>query len=354
MTRKRKISVVLVVILLLATVLIGTSSYFISPVNSKKTTSTSFTITEGQTANDILKNLEKENLIKSKTFAKLYLKVNSSSFDPVPGIFQLSESDSMSDIFKILSSSKESAAGSVLFLEGFRVIDFAAEAEKKLGIPKKDFLAACNDQAFIDQLKQKYELIKKYNFNPKAIYQLEGLLAPDTYNLTTIKDAKSLIDILVNQSNEKYLKNISLFNKSKLSLNEVYTLASIVEAEAKTYKDRVLVASIFMNRIKNNESLGSDVTTYYGLQIDMASRDLTKAELANNDGYNTRSSMKGLPVGPINSPSNESILAALNYTETEYKYFVSDKNGRIYAAKTYKRHKEIIEKLKERKLWFTY
>lgn len=356
MSKKKKRNtkrVVLVVILIVLVAVVGTGTYFMGPVNKGDKSAIAFSVVENETTDEILNNLEKEGLIRSKLFAKTYIKLTGKS-NFKTGIFELSKDQDLSKIIKLLNSTSNAASANVTFLEGYRVIDFAKTAESKLGIKQADFLALCNDKAFIAELKEKYELIKDFEFNEKEIYQLEGLLAPDTYNLSNGTSAKSLIEVLVNQSNKKYLENKQLFAKSNLSVNEVYTLASMVEAEAKTYDDRVMVASIFMNRIKNNMQLGSDVTTYYGLQIDMASRDLTSEELAQQNGYNTRSGMKGLPIGPINSPSNDSILAALNYKDTKYLYFVSDKNGKIYASQTYQKHNEIIEKLKEKGLWFTY
>jgi UPF0755 protein len=151
------------------------------------------------------------------------------------------------------------------------------------------------------------------------------------------------------------MDNKNLFSKSKLSVNEIYSLASMAEQEAKSSDDRLLVASIFMNRLANGMNLGSDVTTYYGVQKDMAKGDLTNQELNADNGYNTRlATFKTLPIGPICAPSLSSIKAALNYTNTNYLYFVSDKNGKIYPAKTYDEHNSIIEDLKAKNLWFTY
>ncbi|MDH6603499.1 UPF0755 protein [Bacilli bacterium PM5-9] len=351
--KKSKKRIVLVSILVVLIGILAGSSFFMGPMDKNASTPVVFTISENATTDEIVENLKNENLIRSKIVAKGYIKISGQS-DFKVGVFELSKKQSLPKIIKTLNSISNSQGSNVTFLEGYRVIDMAKVAESKLGIKQKDFLKMCNDKDFINELKQKFEVINAYDFNEKEIYQLEGLLAPDTYNLTAGIDAKGLIEVLVAQTNTIYLQNKTLFDKSKLSVNEIYTLASMVEAEAKTYDDRVLVASIFMNRIKNNMSLGSDVTTYYGLQLDMSKRDLTSEELAEDNGYNTRSNMKGLPIGPINAPSNDSVLAALNYEETKYLYFVSDKNGKIYASQSYEKHNSIIEKLKEQGLWFTY
>ena len=89
-------------------------------------------------------------------------------------------------------------------------------------------------------------------------------------------------------------------------------------------KDRAMVAGVFYNRLNNNWSLGSDVTTYYAARKNL-SETLTQSDLNDCNGYNTRcTSMRGLPVGPIDNPSLSAIEAALNPTENSYYYFVAD------------------------------
>ena len=352
MKRKKRIILLTILFLLSGTLLVG--NFFMGPVDKNDETLVVFSVVENQSADTIISNLEEEGLIKSSFVAKVYIRLtNQSNFQT--GMFELSKSQSLSSIIKTLNSMSNAESANVIFLEGWRVIDFAEVANTRLGINKEEFLAACNDKAFIDELKTKYEVIEKYQFNSEAIYQLEGLLAPDTYNLNFGISAKELINVLVAQTNKNYLENKELFDKSQLDINEIFTLASMVEAEVNTYDDRVLVASIFMNRIKNKMSLGSDVTTYYGLQVSMGDRDLTTAELAQVNGYNTRAAeFIGLPIGPICAPSLESIKAALNYHQTDYLYFVNDKNGKTYPAKTYDQHNEIIAELQEKGLWFVH
>ena len=103
-------------------------------------------------------------------------------------------------------------------------------------------------------------------------------------------------------------------------------------------------------------SLGSDVTTYYAYKVDMGERDLTTAELYTYNPYNTRGpQMFGkLPVGPIASPSKSSIEAVISPDKTDYLYFVADKNGKAYFAKTFAEHQQIVTKLKNDGLWFVY
>ena len=113
---------------------------------------------------------------------------------------------------------------------------------------------------------------------------------------------------------------------------------------------------LFINRLDAGMNLGSDVTTYYAFQINMAEQDLTQKQLDTKNPYNTRhSSMAGkLPVGPICNSSKSSLDAALSPKETDAFYFVADKNGKVYFTKNYSEHTKIIKELKANDLWYVY
>ena len=109
--------------------------------------------------------------------------------------------------------------------------------------------------------------------------------------------------------------------------------------------------------INSNETLGSDVTTYYGVKKDF-SKDLSYSNLKACNGYNTRSESScpiiGLPVGPIASPSFASISAVIEPEEHDYYFFVADKNKKTYFTKTYSEHTKTVSKLKKDGLWYEY
>ena len=134
------------------------------------------------------------------------------------------------------------------------------------------------------------------------------------------------------------------------------TVASIVELEGNNAENRAKIARVIYNRLDQNMSLGSDVTTYYAIRVDMGERDLYAKEINTYNAYNTRGpNMEGkLPVGPIASVSEESIVAALNPAQGDFLYFVADKNGDIYFTKTYEEHQEMIATLRKKGLWYEY
>ena len=146
-------------------------------------------------------------------------------------------------------------------------------------------------------------------------------------------------------------------NVSKFSVHELLTLASIVELEGANSEDRAGVAGVFYNRIEAGWTLGSDATTYYAVNKDFT-KDLTNNNLKSCNKYNTRSentcAFTGLPIGPIDSPSLNSINAVMEPEEHDYYYFVADKNKKTYFAKTYKEHTQTVSQLRKDGLWYEY
>lgn len=322
------------------------------PVDPKDDTIINFEIKENQVVGDILDSLEESSLIKSSFVGNLYVRFNGiTTF--YPGTYELKKSYSLNKVLSIVNTIPSREEITVTFNEGLRAVDYSKIVSDNFDVSEKDFLKALNDRKFIEDLAKKYQVIDDYDFSNDAFYKLEGLLAPNTYNFFVNANEKDIIDLLVSYTNAAYLENIVDFKSSSMNVSEIFTLASIVEAEEKVPVNRKVVAGIFHNRLEQGMQLGSDVTTLYGLQLAAGERNLTMDELNKKNSYNTRSSeMIGLPVGPINNPSFETVLATLNYTKTDALFFVHDKNGELYTTKTYEEHNAIIAKLQADGLWY--
>lgn len=149
----------------------------------------------------------------------------------------------------------------------------------------------------------------------------EGKLFPSTYFLLPSSSEQRIVEIMLSTFEKKYNEN---FKNEKIpalleNLNEVVILASILEGEVKTEKDMRIVAGVLLSRLKYQVAL----------QVDAAPETYKK---------------RGLPVGPINNPGLKAISAVFNPEETDYFYYISDKNGTIHYAKTFPEHKENIRK----------
>ena len=140
--------------------------------------------------------------------------------------------------------------------------------------------------------------------------------------------------------------------EKKLSVHFVLTMASIIEKEGKT-KDFKDISSVFYNRIDNNMKFESCATAIYGIKKEFSdytgNRTITYVEMHDNNPYNTYEVQ--VPVGPIGNAGETAIEAAINPSESEYLYFLSDKEGKTYFFKTYSEHQKKQSELEKAGKW---
>jgi len=175
----------------------------------------------------------------------------------------------------------------------------------------------------------------------------EGYLFPDTYLIP--KDAG--IDLIISalRSNfEKKFLSLSLSPTNKLTKNEIATIASLIEREAKFPQDRMLVASVIINRLNIGMKLDIDATLQYALGYQPDQKTWWKKELTNQDKeinsfYNTYR-IAGLPPTPISNPSLASLNAVVNPAKTNYLFYMTDGKGVTHYAETLNQHNTNIQK----------
>ena len=163
----------------------------------------------------------------------------------------------------------------------------------------------------------------------------EGYLFPDTYLLLPNESAQNIVNAMQGTFKEKIEHYATEVMNSKRTLKDVIIMASIVEKEARTAKDRGIIAGILWKRIDSGHFLQVDAPFAYALGI--STDKLTLKDLATTSPYNTYN-RKGLPIGPINNPGAEAIEATLNPTYTPYWFYLSDSKGTVYYAATYEEH----------------
>lgn len=335
------------------------SDYYLSPVDKKNDEIIKFEIQNATGKNTIADNLEANGLIKSSTVFKIYIKLNIKK-ELYAGTYNLSKSMSVKEIIDILSDTRgalENEVITVQFIEGKRLTDYAKIIENKFGYKAEDVITLVDSEEFIDKMIKNYDFITEEIKQEGIYHPLEGYLFADTYDFKKNATIEEIITKMISTMGKKldiYKEDI---NVSKYTIHELLTLASIVELEGASSDDRSGVAGVFYNRIEAGWTLGSDATTYYAVGKDF-SKDLSKNNLKSCNKYNTRSentcSFTGLPIGPIDSPSLNSINAVMEPTEHNYYYFVADKNKKTYFASTYKEHTQIVSNLKNEGLWYEY
>lgn len=327
--------------------------YELSPV-SKDTTEKIVIIKEG-TISSIGMTLKKENLIRSELFFKLYIRLtNKNSLQA--GTYSLNESMSTKEIIKKIEQGRVTNKDEIkiTFKEGKNIRYIAKVISENTNNNESDVFNLLKDNNYLNELINNYWFIENDITKKDIYYPLEGYLFPDTYIFKN-KDVevKEIFKTMLDEMDKKLSIYKTEIEQSNLSIHELLTLASIVELEGAKANDRKEVAGVFYNRLNNNWSLGSDVTTYYASKIDDWSYSLTYKELNDcNNKYNTRcKSFIGLPIGPIANVSIESLDAVFNYSKHNYYYFVADCNGKVYLTKNESEHNKIINKLKEDGNW---
>ena len=354
----KKIIICVVAIILLITI-IGLIWYVasISKV-SRKDDEIEVTIPLGSGTNKIAEILKENKLIKSKMAFKLYVKLNKvTNFQA--GKYYLKQNMNVKEITQMLQTGimHDPNQLSITYIEGKNMRWLAKKIEETTNNSQEAVMQVLSDENYINSLIDKYWFLTDEVKQEEIYYPLEGYLFPDTY---AIKNK----DVTVEEIFEKMLDKMedvleeykSEIEKSKYSVHQILTIASIIETESMNSEGRKDVSSAIYNRLNRGMAIQSDVTTYYAVKVDMGERDLYQKEIDAYNPYNTRGpNMEGkLPVGPISSVGKASIEAAIEPSNTDYIFFVADKNGKLYFTKTASEHNRIISELKEEGLWFEY
>ena len=325
--------------------------YNLSPVDSKNKEEIEVVIPEGTSTIGIGKILKEKNIIKNETVFRIYVIThNIKSMKASNYLFK--KSMSLSEIVSILEKGSSYNPNLVIltFKEGQRITDFAKTIEKNTNHSYDEVINIINNKDYIKKLINQYWFLTDEILNPNIYYPLEGYLAPNTYHFDN-KDVsvEDIITTMLTQMDKELSSYKSMLGNK---VHYYFTMASIVELEGTNLENRKMIVGIFENRLASNMNLGSDVTTYYGLQVAMTS-DLSREQFATTNAYNTRSTdMIGkMPVGPICNPNIESIEASLRPTKSDYLFFVADKNGDIYYSKTMKEHERLIQEIKDKGNW---
>lgn len=354
MVVKRKVKPLFYILILFVLLIVAggfTFFYLVSPVDKNDTKEIEVEVTSGTTTNQIGELLKEKGLIRSSVMFKIYVKLNHVGTLKA-STYSLQKSMSLEDIIQVLEKGNTYNPNQIklTFKEGLRIIDYAKVIEKGTNHSYDEVIGVMKDKEYITSLISEYWFLTDDILDENIYYPLEGYLAPETYFFDH-KDVeiKDIVHTMLDQM-EKHLST----HKEIVSSNPHYyiTMASIVELEGTNTENRKMIVGIFENRLKHGWNLGSDVTTYYGLQAAMTS-DLTTEEFASVNGYNTRSTtMFGkMPVGPICSPGISSIEASVEPTKSDYLFFVADKNGKIYYTKTNAEHEQKVAEIKANGDW---
>lgn len=351
--KNKKIAIILSIAAIVIALCLGGFLYYTQNLKSVTTSSekVSFQIKSGEGMSTIASHLKEKDLIRNTTITKLYAKLNSLQ-DVKAGNFILDKSWSTKEILTVLNDANKAKGDEVMitFREGMWAKDMAVEIEKQLGLKAEDLIALWNDDAYIKELMKTYTFLTNDVLNDQVRVKLEGYLFPQTYTFAKDADGKKVTETFLNHFQSIYDKYKDDIKQSGKSLHDIITMASIVQYEASKPEDMKMIAGVFYNRLQKNMTLGSSVTVCYAMYDELTSPDDCEVNTNIDSPYNTYIH-EGLPIGPIENPGEEAIVATLHPKRSDYLYFVADihGDGTVYYSKTLEEQEANIDKYNLRK-----
>ena len=338
--------------------------YVSDAVGAKDVKSTKFIsveIPENSGSSYIGQLLESAGVIKSGKVFNYYTKFKNIS-NLKSGYYNLQPSMTMDEIIEALQKKgsdkpQEPSLGTVLVKEGYTIEKIAKAVEvnssakkgkhSSTGLKEKDFLKLMKDDAFITKMKAKYPtLLANLPNSTDAKYVLEGYLFPATYNIHDDTTVESLVEEMLSTMDTHLSPYYATILSSNHNVNEILTLASLVEKEGATDDDRKNIASVFYNRLNSDMALQSNIAVLYvlgKLGQETTLKEDTTIDTNIDSPYNDYVH-KGLMPGPVDSPSLSAIEAVINPSSTKYMYFVADvSTGNVYFAESYEEHQHNVE-----------
>jgi UPF0755 protein len=312
--------------IILGTILIFDYNRSINFPNSDNDEKIVFEITEGESVEQILQSLLDNNLISQKNYyyAKFYLKRHNLGTNLQAGVYDLPKNLTVVELIDTLQFGRKEEVW-VTIPEGLRKDEIAQRIEKELNgngsleFSKEEFLSLTTDQEFINTLELNVD-----------ISDLEGFLFPDKYSFPKTITTQEVI--------------IKMVENFKQRVEEEYTyediiLASIVEREGYNSNDRPIIAGIILKRFEEGWLLQTDATLLYPIKD--WEHTITPQDKEDDNPYNTYKNI-GLPPTPICNPGLQSIEAVWNPEETDYYFYIHDKDGNAHYAETLEQHNENV------------
>jgi len=318
-------------------IMILVSGYYINEIFSEIDLPESkvFEVKKGMTMRQIAENLENENIISNKLYFIFWAKVKKENTNLKAGIYEFSGKTNIDKILKKLVLGKEKLL-KVTIPEGIRLEKIIEILSTFFKIDQDKFIELVKDNQFAE----------KMGF--ENVNDLSGYLFPETYFFPIKVKEEQIIEKMLST----FKKNLppdyeNLLKSQDFTLNEIVTLASIVQNEMYNLEEAPKIAAVYHNRLKQNWKLQADPTIRYALNLER--ERIYYKDLDFDSPYNTYK-YKGLPPTPISNPGKIALDAAF-FPEAnfDYMYFVADKSGNHIFSKTNREHINNKNKIKNEK-----
>ena len=293
------------------------------------------TLPPGASFSAVTDTLAAHGVVGSRLWFKLIARVRGADRSVRAGVYQFAPGLSAWKVLDILETGDEVATRFTV-PEGLTIPEVSALAQQKLGIPAESVMAAARDSAAASAT---------LGF---PVRSFEGFLRPETYSLRLGTTAPELVRVMAEgfQSAWKPEWDARLHSLG-WSRTELVTFASIVEGEARADEERETIAGVYHNRLRIGMALQADPTVQYAIFLATGKRKprLFTKDYQFRSPYNTYLN-RGLPPGPVNSPSRRSLEASLYPAKVPYLYFVAGPDGRHLFSRTYHEHLRAIAKVR--------
>jgi len=294
---------------------------------------TLFWVERGDGLNAVARKLEARGLIRNARAFSLLARYRELAGALKVGEYELSAAYSAEQTLERIVSGKV-ATFPVSLPEGLTAVQVGERLEAAGLASASEFQAVVGAPGITDALGVEGET-------------LEGYLFPETYRLPHRLSAREIAKILVDQFLVVWREIEPQARSQKLSMQQVVTLASIVEKETAAPDERPLIASVFRNRLDRGMRLETDPTVIYGIADfdgNLRRRDLEDT----SNPYNTYV-IPGLPPGPISNPGADALRAVVNPADTQYLFFVSKNDGTHTFSKSYAEHELAVDQYQRRR-----
>ncbi len=346
----RKIVAIIAIVFVLIIGVVGLFGYnyvkgALKPLDPNATKTIAVEVPIGSSLSSISTLLEKKGVIKDARVFKYYAKFkNESQFQA--GNYDLTQAMTFDELIESLKTGKvyRKPVFTMTVPEGLTLEQIGKVIEKKTPYTQKEFMDLVTSDTFVQQMMANYpELVTEAVLADNIRYDLEGYLYPATYSYYEEKPSlQAIVEEMVAAMNNVVKNYSDVLAEKQMSVHQLLTFASLLEEEATAQTDRETIASVFYNRINEGMPLQTDPTVLYALG-DHKDRVLYE-DLEVDNAYNTYKN-KGLPPGPIAGGAGKtSIEASLNPSQTDYFYFLADKEGVNHFSKTYDEHLQKVEK----------
>lgn len=290
-------------------------------------------VKKGMSATDITEELLKHGIITNKKAFWLQVKKSDAADKFKTGTYAFKPNTPPEEIINKLVNG-ETTQVKFTIPEGFGVKEIAKRLSDEGLVDEEEFLRKAKDFA-------PYSYVKR---DKDIRYACEGFLFPDTYVLHDDPSVDGILKMMAEDMDNRLTKKMRQRAADlNLSIHELITLASLVEKEAMYEEDRPIIAQVFFKRLKIGMPLQSDTTIQY--LLDAPKEDVSIKDTKIESPYNTYQ-IKGLPPGPIASPGMAAIEAVLYPADTDYLYFVADRQGHNHYSKSYAEHLKIVNQVR--------